>query len=252
MADLDGVADQRTPVTVAEGALRRHRRHVIIDGRGWRPHRRCGSIVVNAGAHHVSIGPQRRATAIPRGVAQWSNARGTTIIPGLWDMHGHASQIEWAPAYLAAGVTTVRDMGAEQAVHHRLSVTAVATRQGPGPAPVAGRPGRWRRRGRLRRDHRRNPARGPCHRRSISRGAIRADQAVQLAASRKLLSAIVSRAHELGMTVTGHVPTALGITGKRLRPGWITIAHMPINGDPVDVLSVARADRRSSPSAARR
>ena len=39
------------------------------------------------------------------------DATGKTIVPGLWDMHAHAAQIEWAPAYLAAGVTTVRDMG---------------------------------------------------------------------------------------------------------------------------------------------
>ena len=41
------------------------------------------------------------------------NVSGKTIIPGLWDMHTHATQIEWAPVYLAAGVTTVRDMGNE-------------------------------------------------------------------------------------------------------------------------------------------
>ena len=36
---------------------------------------------------------------------------GAVIAPGLWDMHAHAAQIEWLPAYLAAGVTTFRDMG---------------------------------------------------------------------------------------------------------------------------------------------
>ena len=38
---------------------------------------------------------------------------GKTIVPGLWDMHTHVTQIEWAPVYLGAGVTTVRDMGNE-------------------------------------------------------------------------------------------------------------------------------------------
>src|SRR5262245_21442473 len=32
---------------------------------------------------------------------------GKTIVPGLWDMHTHVTQIEWAPVHLAAGVTTV-------------------------------------------------------------------------------------------------------------------------------------------------
>lgn len=41
------------------------------------------------------------------------NAKGKTILPGLWDMHSHFEQAEWGPAYLAAGVTTVRDCGNE-------------------------------------------------------------------------------------------------------------------------------------------
>mgnify|MGYP003342027297 CR=1 FL=1 len=36
-----------------------------------------------------------------------------SVLPGLWDMHAHAAQVEWGPAYLAAGVTTARDMGGE-------------------------------------------------------------------------------------------------------------------------------------------
>jgi imidazolonepropionase-like amidohydrolase len=38
---------------------------------------------------------------------------GKYIIPGLWDMHAHYEQVEWGPIYLAAGVTTVRDVGNE-------------------------------------------------------------------------------------------------------------------------------------------
>jgi imidazolonepropionase-like amidohydrolase len=41
------------------------------------------------------------------------HADGNTILPGLWDMHTHFEQAEWGPAYLAAGVTTVRDCGNE-------------------------------------------------------------------------------------------------------------------------------------------
>tara|TARA_B110000208_G_C11799870_1_gene441492 strand:- start:700 stop:2772 length:2073 start_codon:yes stop_codon:yes gene_type:complete len=36
-----------------------------------------------------------------------------TLIPGLWDMHAHSNQVQWAPAYLAGGVTTIRDNGNE-------------------------------------------------------------------------------------------------------------------------------------------
>src|SRR5438045_8713813 len=41
------------------------------------------------------------------------DARGKTIIPGLWDMHVHFEQVEWPAAQLAAGVTTARDVGNE-------------------------------------------------------------------------------------------------------------------------------------------
>ncbi len=41
------------------------------------------------------------------------DATGKTILPGLWDMHAHFEQAEWGPAYLAAGITTVRDCGNE-------------------------------------------------------------------------------------------------------------------------------------------
>ena len=41
------------------------------------------------------------------------DARGKTILPGLWDMHAHFEQVEWSRFYLAAGATTVRDVGNE-------------------------------------------------------------------------------------------------------------------------------------------
>ena len=45
--------------------------------------------------------------------AQRIDVSGKYIIPGLWDMHAHYEQVEWGPIYLAAGVTTVRDVGNE-------------------------------------------------------------------------------------------------------------------------------------------
>ncbi len=38
---------------------------------------------------------------------------GKTLMPGLWDMHAHSNQVQWAPAYLAGGITTIRDLGNE-------------------------------------------------------------------------------------------------------------------------------------------
>ena len=49
---------------------------------------------------------------IPEGATE-INLAGKTLMPGLWDMHAHSNQVQWAPAYLAGGVTTIRDNGNE-------------------------------------------------------------------------------------------------------------------------------------------
>jgi Amidohydrolase family len=81
----------------------------LIDGTGRPP-------VVNA----TVVVRERRIVAVGSGDkvkvptdAQRINVRGRYIIPGLWDMHAHYEQVEWGPIYLAAGVTTVRDVGNE-------------------------------------------------------------------------------------------------------------------------------------------
>jgi hypothetical protein len=51
------------------------------------------------------------ATKIPAG-AQIIDARGRTLIPGLWDMHVHLGDGDGL-LHLAMGVTTVRDLGNE-------------------------------------------------------------------------------------------------------------------------------------------
>ena len=53
-----------------------------------------------------------RQRASPKG-ATVLDASGKYAIPGLWDMHAHYEQVEWGPIYLAAGVTSVRDVGNE-------------------------------------------------------------------------------------------------------------------------------------------
>ncbi len=60
------------------------------------------------------------------------DAKGKTILPGLWDMHSHFEQAEWGPAYLAAGVTTVRDCGNEFGYINTIQ-TAIDEGRGVGP-----------------------------------------------------------------------------------------------------------------------
>src|SRR5207237_9648162 len=55
------------------------------------------------------VGPN---LSLPRHVRAL-DARGKFILPGLWDTHAHFEQWEWGPAYLASGITSVRDVGNE-------------------------------------------------------------------------------------------------------------------------------------------
>ena len=156
------------------------------------------------------------------------DAPGKTIIPGLWDMHAHASNIEWAPAYLAAGVTTIRDMGGER--RYLMAIRdAIRRRPGLGPrvllaglvdgdAPdafgvvVAGTPEQGRA--------------------VVDRYHADGFEQMKLYSLLKpdVVAAIIARAHELRMTVTGHVPTSLGAK-RAVEAGMDQIAHMPVGGD---------------------
>jgi imidazolonepropionase-like amidohydrolase len=144
-------------------------------------------------------------------------------------MHAHVAQIEWLPAYLAAGVTTFRDMGGEQPFLTAIR-DAIASGKGLGPrALLAGlvdgdAPGAF----------------GAVVAATPSEGRAVVDRYRKLGFEQMKLysllqpdvvSAITARAHELGMSVTGHVPTALGLT-RAVEAGMDHVAHLPINGDP--------------------
>ncbi len=81
----------------------------LIDGSGKPPV--PNATVVTREGKIVAAGP-RAKVKVP-GDAQRVDVSGKFIIPGLWDMHAHYEQVEWGPIYLAAGVTTVRDVGNE-------------------------------------------------------------------------------------------------------------------------------------------
>src|SRR4029077_17091529 len=81
----------------------------LVDGTG-KPAIPDAVVLVKDG-RIVRAGPSSEVQ-IPKN-AQLIDARGKTILPGLWDMHAHFEQVEWGPIYLAAGVTTVRDCGNE-------------------------------------------------------------------------------------------------------------------------------------------
>jgi imidazolonepropionase-like amidohydrolase len=80
---------------------------------------RPGMSVVVEGKHIADVG-RREDLRVPAG-ARVVDARGTFLIPGLWDMHVHMAFGDWFPGardvalplFVANGVTGVRDMGGD-------------------------------------------------------------------------------------------------------------------------------------------
>ena len=214
----------------------------LIDGTGAAPVEDSAVVIHNG--RIVAAGP-RAKVKIPHG-AQVVDAQGKTILPGLWDMHAHFEQVEWGPIYLAAGVTTVRDCGNELEF-----ITAVrdAIAQGRGLGPrllLAGVV----------------DGSGP-----MAIGVERVDtpeqarlwtnryhaagfQQMKIYSSVTLenLKAVADEAHQLGMTVTGHVPE--GLTAYQTVPaGEDQINHISYIADIMEPPlrdNATRAERRKA------
>jgi imidazolonepropionase-like amidohydrolase len=220
LADLEAIYRSIPPVAADAFALGGAR---LIDGTGRPPI--DDAVVVVRDGRIAAAGP-RASTPVPRGV-RLIDVSGATIAPGLWDMHAHAAQIEWLPAYLAAGVTTIRDMGGETpyltAIHDahgdlikpRVLLAGLVDGDATGAfgAVVAATPDQGRA--------------------VVDRYKKLGFEQMKLYSLLQpdVVSAITARAHELGMSVTGHVPTALGLA-KAVEAGMDQVAHLPINGDP--------------------
>ena len=175
----------------------------LIDGTGAAPV--ADSVVLIENGKISAVGP-KASVKIPAGF-QKVDATGKTILPGLWDLHAHFEQVEWGPIYLAAGATTVRDVGNEFEFITAVR-DAVASGRGLGPrlllAGVV-------------------DGSGP-----LALGVNRVDtpeqakmwvdkyhaadfQQIKIYSSVKLeeLKDVTAEAHRLGMTVTGHIPEGL-------------------------------------------
>jgi imidazolonepropionase-like amidohydrolase len=213
----------------------------LIDGTGRDPV--PDSVVVIEKGRIVDAGPKSRVK-IPNG-AQKVDARGKTILPGLWDMHAHFEQVEWGPIYLAAGATTVRDCGNEFEFITAVR-DAVASGHGLGPRLLLA--------GIV-------DGTGPS-----AIGVERVDtpeqakmwtdkyhdagfQQMKIYSSVKLeeVKDVADEAHRLGMTVTGHVPIGLNAY-QTIEAGQDQINHIPYIMDimvptlPADASRLDRAD----------
>jgi len=215
LTDIPAIADRSFALTGAR----------LIDGTGRPP--LDEAVVVVRDRRIESVGP-RSAVNIPAGL-RVLDVKGATIAPGLWDMHAHAAQIEWLPAYLAAGVTTFRDMGGEQPFLVAIR-DAVASGKGLGPRVLLAGLVDGEGDGAFGAIAAATPEQGEA---VVDRYHAAGFHQIKLYSllQPEVVSAIIARAHALGKTVTGHVPTSLGLR-RAIEAGMDQIAHLPVNGDP--------------------
>ena len=200
-----------TPLVLLGGTL--------IDGTG-RPSITDSAVVIR-GDRIVAAGPRSEIT-IPTG-AKVINVSGKYILPGLWDMHSHWYQVEFGPAYLAAGITTARDVGND--IEYATALRDAA-KQGRGLGPrlllagyidgkndiqsfdvQAGTPAEARAAVRRYKD--------------AGFEQIKIRDHVKL----NILKVITAEAHRLGMTVTGHVPIGMNAL-QAVEAGMDEISHL--------------------------
>ena len=196
MADLDAIGRsvpaERKGAFAIVGAK-------LVDATGAAPVE--NSVVIVRQGRISAIGGK-----VPKGMAV-IDAKGRTLLPGLWEMHIHASGVEFGPALLAAGITTARDCGGEFD-YLVASRDAVEKRGALGPRLLlAGLvdAGGLKAFGHV-------SAETPEEGRAVVDRYHRAGfEQIKLYTflTPEVVKAIADEAHKLGMTVTGHVPQAL-------------------------------------------
>ena len=181
---------------------------------------RPGTTVVIAKQRIVAVGPDG-SLPIPAD-AERIDAAGRALLPGLWDMHTHPD-LDSGPLFLAAGVTSIRDMAAEPDKPALLRVFDTGDALGPRVAYAGIIDGR-------------GPFQGPTKMlvsdEAEARTAVQAMRAagfglVKIYSSMdpKLVPAIADEAHKAGMRVGGHVP-AFMTAEQAVLAGYDEIQHM--------------------------
>jgi imidazolonepropionase-like amidohydrolase len=198
----------------------------LVDGTGAPPIE--DATVVVDGDRIVAAGP-RASTAVPAG-ARTIDVRGASIVPGLWDMHAHVEQVEQAAAYLAAGVTTVRDEGNILPFITALR-DAVDGGRGVGPRVIVD----------CLVDSDDKMALGTLRVNSTDDIVPLVDRAVKAGCAEikiysslkpPLVAPLCAEAHRRGLRVTGHIPTGMDINDA-LDAGFDGVNHLQYVWSPL-------------------
>jgi imidazolonepropionase-like amidohydrolase len=212
----------------------------VIDGTSRDPIENATVLV--DGGKIVAVGPSATVN-VPESFSR-IDVSGKYIIPGLWDMHAHYEQVEWGPIYLAAGVTTVRDVGNEfdfittvrdalnsgQALGPRMLNAGIVDGAGPLSIGVA----------------RVNSAADA--QTWVQRYHDAGFQQIKIysSATSDNVKAICAAAHKLGMTVTGHIPEGMNAY-EGVNDGMDQINHLHYIYDlllPEDRMLKAKPEER--------
>lgn len=179
------------------------------------------SVVVLQGDRIVAAGP-RASVTIPNN-AKLIDVSGKFLLPGLWDMHAHFYQADFGPTYLAAGITTARDVGNDMEFGVGLR-NAAKEKRGLGPRMLLA--------GYI-------DGKGEGHgfdvevetpdeaRAAVQRYKTAGYEQIKIRDHVKLetLKVICAEAHRLGMTVTGHVPEGMNAL-QAVEAGMDQLNHM--------------------------
>ena len=190
----------------------------LIDATGKPP--TPDAVVLIQGDRIVAAGP-RSSITIPTG-AKIVDVTGKFLLPGLWDMHAHLYQTELGPTYLAAGITSARDVGNDIETATALR-DAAKEKRGLGPrlllaGYIDGKNGHSF-------DVEVETAEEA--RAAVQRYKNAGYEAIKIRDTVKLetLKVICAEAHRLGMTVSGHVPEGLNAF-QAVEAGMDQISHL--------------------------
>jgi imidazolonepropionase-like amidohydrolase len=178
------------------------------------------AVVLIEGDRIVAAGP-RSTIKIPDG-SKVIDATGRFLLPGLWDMHAHFYQTEFGPAYLAAGITTARDVGNDIEFGTSLRDAAKEER-GLGPRMLlAGYIDGKTEHGFDVQVETLEEARA-----AVQRYKNAGYEQIKIRDNVKpeTLKVICAEAHRLGMTVTGHVPQGMNAL-QAVDAGMDQLSHM--------------------------